>query len=250
MHRALVWTLLAAVTVSAILILVPYPAMAQDKLGFGDKVSVQVTKGNQTSAQPGNQTSSGTAKPSGCLIATAAFGSELTPQVQFLRGFRDNHIMSTTAGSSFMNVFNTWYYSCSPSVADYERRQPWLQATVKASVYPLLGILNVAERGYGLSAGEGGAVIAGFSASALIGTVYLAPAAVAVRKKAADKRLVIGFGIAVVASLSMIAAGVAADSSPLLMFSTALFVISSIGVGLLAVVALARMIEKKRPFRR
>jgi peptide/nickel transport system substrate-binding protein len=248
MRRTLIWTLLAAVVVSAIL--VPYPAMAQDKLGFGDKVSIQVTRGNQTSAQSGNQTSSGTTKPSGCLIATAAFGSELTPQVQFLRGFRDNHIMSTTAGSSFMNVFNTWYYSFSPSVADYERQQPWLQATVKTAIYPLLGILNVAEKGYGLSAGEGGAVIAGFSASALIGAVYLAPAAVAVRKKAADRRLAIGFGIAVVASLSMIAAGVVANSSALLMFSTALFVISSIGVGLLAVVALARMIEEKRLLRR
>ena len=36
---------------------------------------------------------------SGCLIATVAFGSELSPQVQFLRNFRDNRILSTVSGS-------------------------------------------------------------------------------------------------------------------------------------------------------
>src|SRR5690349_20188281 len=78
-------------------------------------------------------------KPFGCLIATAAFGSELTPQVQYLRNFRDHYILSTNAGSSFMKVFNTWYYSLSPYIADYERHQPWLQETVKTSIYPLFG---------------------------------------------------------------------------------------------------------------
>ncbi|HEX7031593.1 MAG TPA: ABC transporter substrate-binding protein, partial [Nitrososphaera sp.] len=70
-------------------------------------------------------------QPSGCLIATAAFGSELTPQVQFLRNFRDNYILSTASGAAFMNAFNSVYYSFSPQVADYEREQPWLQATVR-----------------------------------------------------------------------------------------------------------------------
>ena len=64
--------------------------------------------------------------PSGCLIATAAFGSELTPQVQYLRNFRDHYILSTASGSAFMNTFNSIYYSFSPQVADYEREQPLL----------------------------------------------------------------------------------------------------------------------------
>ena len=34
-------------------------------------------------------------KGGGCLIATSEFGSELSPQVQFLRNFRDNRILST-----------------------------------------------------------------------------------------------------------------------------------------------------------
>ena len=45
-----------------------------------------------------------------------------------------------------MKVFNTVYYSFSPQVAEYEREQPWLQATVKVALYPLFGILMAAER--------------------------------------------------------------------------------------------------------
>ncbi|MDQ3975348.1 MAG: hypothetical protein M3264_02375, partial [Thermoproteota archaeon] len=46
-----------------------------------------------------------------CLIATAAFGSELTPQVQYLRHFRDHYILSTASGTAFMKVFDSVYYS-------------------------------------------------------------------------------------------------------------------------------------------
>ncbi|MDC0193874.1 copper-binding protein, partial [Candidatus Nitrosopelagicus sp.] len=57
----------------------------------------------------------------GCLIATAAYGSEMAPQVQFLREIRDNTVLQTQSGTSFMTVFNQFYYSFSPTVADYER---------------------------------------------------------------------------------------------------------------------------------
>ncbi|MEM2140353.1 MAG: CFI-box-CTERM domain-containing protein [Nitrososphaera sp.] len=241
MHKTLLGV---AVAVAAVLSLglIPAPAMGQDSLGFGDRVSVEVTRANQTGT---NGTDGGTAQPSGCLIATAAFGSELTPQVQFLRDFRDQRILSTAAGSSFMNVFNTWYYSFSPSVADYEREQPWLQAAVKTAIYPLLGILGVAEKGYSLADGEAGTVLAGFAASTLIGAVYLSPAAVAIRKKAPAKKLAMALAVALVASLGMIAAGAALENSTLLMASTALFVLSSMGMGIVAVMRLARTVEDR-----
>ncbi len=34
-------------------------------------------------------------KGGGCLIATAAYGSEMAPQVQLLREIRDNQLMNT-----------------------------------------------------------------------------------------------------------------------------------------------------------
>jgi len=57
-------------------------------------------------------------------LVTATFGSELAPQVQFLREIRDNTVLSTTSGASFMTAFNTFYYPFSPAVADLERQNP------------------------------------------------------------------------------------------------------------------------------
>ena len=79
----------------------------------------------------------------GCLIATAAFGSELSPQVQFLREVRDNTILQTESGSAFMAGFNQFYYSFSPAVADYERENPTFKEAVKLTLTPLLTSLTL-----------------------------------------------------------------------------------------------------------
>ncbi|NQV40544.1 MAG: peptidylprolyl isomerase [Nitrosopumilus sp.] len=84
----------------------------------------------------------------GCLIATATFGSELAPQVQQLREFRDNTILSTESGTIFMSGFNQFYYSFSPIIADLERENPLFKEAVKLSITPMLStlsILNYAE---------------------------------------------------------------------------------------------------------
>ena len=79
----------------------------------------------------------------GCLIATATYGSELSPQVQKLREIRDNMIMKTEAGSQFMSGFNQFYYSFSPTIADWERQVPIFKDTVKIVITPLLTSLSI-----------------------------------------------------------------------------------------------------------
>ena len=79
----------------------------------------------------------------GCLIATAAYGSEMSPQVQFLREIRDGKVMSTDSGASFMTGFNSLYYSFSPYIADYQRENPVFKEIVKAGITPMLVSLNV-----------------------------------------------------------------------------------------------------------
>jgi len=89
-------------------------------------------------------------KGGGCLIATAAYGTELAPQVQFLREVRDNTVMSTSAGAAFMTGFNQMYYSFSPSVADWERESPFFQEAVRVFITPMissLSIMTLAEDG-------------------------------------------------------------------------------------------------------
>ena len=97
----------------------------------------------------------------GCLIATATYGSELAPQVQMLREIRDNSLLQTESGTSFMNSFNDFYYPFSPIIADYERENPVFKEMVKIAITPMitsLSILNYVDMdseaevlGYGIS---------------------------------------------------------------------------------------------------
>jgi hypothetical protein len=79
----------------------------------------------------------------GCLIATAAYGSEMAPQVQFLREIRDGKLMTTEYGASFMTGFNKFYYTFSPYVADYERENPAFKEMVRIGITPMLSTLSV-----------------------------------------------------------------------------------------------------------
>ena len=79
----------------------------------------------------------------GCLIATATFGSELSPQVQQLRELRDNVVMNTKSGFVFMTAFNQFYYSFSPAIADLERENFVFKESVKIALTPLLTSLSI-----------------------------------------------------------------------------------------------------------
>jgi hypothetical protein len=81
----------------------------------------------------------------GCLIATAAYGSEMSPQVQLLREIRDNQLMNTEAGSAFMSTFNNVYYSFSPTIADMQRDSPILKEIVKVGLTPMISSLSLME---------------------------------------------------------------------------------------------------------
>jgi len=136
-----------------------------------DTVPVSITQQPSTDEEGG-----------GCLIATAAYGSEMAPQVQFLREIRDGKIMATESGTAFMAGFNQFYYSFSPAVADYERENPAFKEAVKLTLTPLLtslAILNYVDidteqemLGYGI-----GVILLN------IGMYFVAPAAVIIAIK-------------------------------------------------------------------
>jgi len=85
------------------------------------------------------------AEKSGCLIATAAHGTELAPQVQLLREVRDNVLFGTNSGTTFMVGFNEFYYSFSPVVADLERQSPIFREMVKATITPMVSTLSILQ---------------------------------------------------------------------------------------------------------
>jgi len=113
-----------------------------------------------------------------CIIATVTYGSEVSREVNFLRGFRDRIVLASYAGQRFYAAFDAFYYSWSPAAAQYILEHPWLKPPIKALLYPLLGALLVAS--YAAMPvvhlnPEAGVYLAGTIASALIGIFYVAP---------------------------------------------------------------------------
>ena len=90
-------------------------------------------------------TSVKTGNGGGCLIATATYGSEMSAEVQQLRELRDNQLLQTESGKSFMSGFNEFYYSFSPIIADYERENPMFKEAVKLAITPMLSTLAIME---------------------------------------------------------------------------------------------------------
>jgi len=108
----------------------------------------------------------------GCLIATATYGSEMAPQVQLLREIRDNQLMNTDSGVSFMTGFNQLYYSFSPIIADMERENPMFQEAVKIGITPLLSSLSI------MSHAESESQVLGYGIGVIlmnIGMYFVAP---------------------------------------------------------------------------
>ena len=125
--------------------------------------------------QPTNQAEE---EGGGCLIATAAYGSEMAPQVQMLREIRDNQLMNTESGSAFMGAFNNVYYSFSPIIADMERENPMFKEVVKAGLTPMLSPLAIMEN----AESESEVLGLGLSVIALnLGMYIAAPALIAMK---------------------------------------------------------------------
>lgn len=175
----------------------------------------------------------------GCVIATATYGSELAAEVQFLRGFRENTVYSTFAGSRFMEVFNAFYYSWSPTVAGVIWSHSALQTVGRMLITPLLGILHVSTAVNSVFSfnPELGIVATGLVASSLIGLVYFFPVgwvlvkAVrrrwgAVPKTGCLKSLLIPWA----ASLGLIGLAEALASSVLMMVGAGMLVVFTVGL--------------------
>ena len=139
----------------------------------------QATDGDPDAQGDGQGAEGGSAGGGGgCLIATAAYGTELAPQVQALREVRDGAVLSTGIGSLFMSSFNAAYYAVSPHIADLEREHPAFRDAVRIAIAPALHAVqavSLAEPG-----SEAGVAAYGIASILLVGAVYVAaPAAAA-----------------------------------------------------------------------
>ena len=99
----------------------------------------------------------------------------MAPEVQLLRNFRDHAVMGTRAGSSFMILFNAWYYSFSPGVAAYISTHLVARSMMKIVLYPLVVALYLTSNLYSATSNypELAILLSGLLASCLIGGFYV-----------------------------------------------------------------------------
>ena len=187
-----------------------------------------------------------------CIIATVTFGSELSPEVNFLRHFRNDLVLQTFAGQSFYVAFDAFYYSWSTPVAKWIEVNPWSKAVVKPLLYPLIGVLKltawVSKPLISMNA-EIGTVFAGFIASSLLGLVYLTPVIVAYdalrygRESRRLKRSLKYITVASLAFLTLIGIGELIAYQPLLIISTSAFVLTNLALAPLVVLYMVRRLR-------
>jgi hypothetical protein len=186
-------------------------------------------------------------KKKGCIIATATYGSELSPEVQFLRDFRDNTVLATFAGSNFMAVFNGFYYSFSPSVASSISDNEFLRGVMRVVLYPLIGALHISFVVFSIFSfnPELAVVVAGLVASALIALVYVTPWFLLfsfLKKLKPSAKIIRLTSLVLAGNVGAIAIAEASTSSLLMMASTSAFILVTI---CLTTLVTARAITKR-----
>ena len=121
------------------------------------------------------------------MIATAAFGSVLAPEVVYMRYVRDQLIGCTPSGRTLIEAFNTFYYTWSPAVAEVITRSELLMAVFRIILLPLVGIVHVSAmifRSMALMTGQTdwASVFAFVGAAIMTVSVYVALPIAAVAK--------------------------------------------------------------------
>jgi hypothetical protein len=138
-------------------------------------------------------TRSFTVQQSGCFIATATYGSELSPEVQFLRDFRENQVKTSFTGNQFMSAFNDIYYSFSPGVASVIASNDPLRNVLRGALQPLMVVLHIGVDVYTSFSAfpDVGIILFCFVVSSLLSVIYLVPWALLItflRKKPLSSR--------------------------------------------------------------
>ncbi len=74
-----------------------------------------------------------------CFIATAAYSTPMAEEIEILREFRDEYLLTNPAGQALVDV----YYRVSPPIADFITEHPRLKPIVRAGLLPAVAMSTV-----------------------------------------------------------------------------------------------------------
>jgi len=77
-----------------------------------------------------------------CFIATAAYGTPMAPQIDILRDFRDQYLLTNPVGEALVE----FYYKVSPPMAEFITEHPALKPVVRAGLVPAVAMSTVAVK--------------------------------------------------------------------------------------------------------
>jgi hypothetical protein len=136
-----------------------------------------------------------------------------------------------------MIVFNSWYYSFSPYVANYLTGH-WVERSVmKGVLYPLIGILELSSLTFSATSGfpELAVLFSGLVASSLIGAFYLGLPLSLLRAKVrrirglkAEATLEWALAVVLLGGLGTLGVGEISQSMDLLMIASAAIILSTL----------------------
>jgi hypothetical protein len=75
-----------------------------------------------------------------CFIATAAYGTPMAEEIQILREFRDEYLLTNVVGRALVD----FYYRVSPPIAEFITEHPSLKPVVRAGLLPAVAMSTVA----------------------------------------------------------------------------------------------------------
>ena len=111
-------------------------------VNIGDKVSSGASTKEQ--ATPEKIVAFPDLPNEGCFIATAAFGFYSAHEVQILRDFRDDYLLTNYYGKHFVD----WYYQYGPKAAGFINEYEILKPIVRAGLYPLIIAVQLINRSF------------------------------------------------------------------------------------------------------
>jgi hypothetical protein len=92
-----------------------------------------------TTLQFTTETPSAPPSPGGCFIATAAYGTPMAEEIQILREFRDEYLLTNTLGQALVD----FYYRNSPPIAEFITEHPSLRPIVRTGLVPAVAMSTV-----------------------------------------------------------------------------------------------------------
>jgi hypothetical protein len=112
--------------------------IGETNITFGDYQECRLNVSSQSGGDSGASSPSagGSSSGGGCFIASAAYGSALSNEVNVLKQFRDEYLLTRELGKIFVSA----YYKYSPPLADYIAKHPVIRKIVRIGLYPIVGL--------------------------------------------------------------------------------------------------------------